>query len=150
MKHLLAISFFLLFVSCRSRTEKWLDGMADFKSRTAKSLSLQLLKNKQARRDTTALTYQVRIYPAKDWVENRSASQQTGLFYGMDSCFSLRCRQRSYMPVMVQPLNNGIAGSFEYLVSFDLGPALKWQQLQLVYRDRFIDGKEYVFDLNKP
>lgn len=138
-----------LLASCHTATEKWLNGMPDYQSLKGKSLSIEIMKIKPAKEDTTALTYKIRIYPGKEWTENNSAQQKNGLFYGMDSCFTLRTPIASYSPDMIQPVNNGIAGCYEYLVSFGIVKAMKYRQLQLVYNDRFIDGKPYQIILNR-
>ena len=149
MKQALIAMIFLMLVSCRSATEKWLDGLADFKELHGKTLSMEIMKVKPVSTDTTALTYKVRIFPAKDWVDNQGRGQKTGLYYGVDSCFSLRSGKASFRPDMVQPVNNGIAGCFEYLISYEVTKAMKMKELQLVYKDKFIDGKQYQMELNR-
>ena len=139
----------LILASCRTPTEKWLKSMSDYQSVKGKSLTMEIMKIKPAKEDTTSLTYKVRLYPDKEWLENNSGKQKNGLFYGMDSCFILRTPIASYSPDMIQPVNNGIAGCYEYLLSFSIVKAMKYSQLQLVYADRYIDGKPYQIVLNR-
>lgn len=139
----------LILASCRTPTEKWLDGMSDFQSVKGKSLTMEIMKIKPAKEDTTALTYKIRLYPNKEWTENNSGRQKNGFFYGMDSCFTLRTATASYNPDMVQPVNNGIAGCYEYLLSFGVVKAMKGRRLQLGYTDKYIDGKSYQITLNR-
>ncbi|MDO3628865.1 hypothetical protein [Mucilaginibacter sp. BT774] len=139
----------LTLASCHTPTEKWLDGMSDYQSVKGKSLTLEIMKIKPVKEDTTAITYKIRLYPGKEWMENYTGHQKTGLFYSMDSCFVLRTATASYSPDMVQPVNNGIAGCYEYLLSFGIVKAMKHRQLQLVYTDKYIDGKPYQIILNR-
>lgn len=143
------ILLLLTLASCRTPTEKWLDGMSDHQSVKGKALIMEIMKVKPPKMDTTALTYKIRIYPGKEWTETNSGRQKNGLFYGMDSCFTLRTAAASYSPDMVEPVNNGIKGCYEYLLSFGIAKAMKYRQLQLVYTDRFIDGKPYQIILNR-
>ena len=139
----------LILVSCRNRTEQWLDNMAGFQSLKGKTLSLDIMKVKPAKEDTTEIMYKVRLYPDKAWLENATGKQKESLSYSMDSCFSLRAGTVKYMPDMMQPVSNGVAGCQEYLLSFGVEAAMKYKKLQLVYNDRYIDGKTYQIILNK-
>ena len=143
------VMLLLILVSCHTPTKKWLDSMPDYQSLKGKTLSMEIMKVKPAKEDTTELTYKIRIYPGKQWTENNNGRQKNGLFYGMDSCFTLHTSIASYNPDMIQPVNNGIAGCYEYLVSFEIVKAMKYRQLQLLYNDRFIDGKPYHIVLNR-
>ncbi|QEC62542.1 hypothetical protein [Mucilaginibacter ginsenosidivorans] len=70
------------------------------------------------------------------------------LSYQMDSCFLLRQGKHDFAPALFEPVNNGVAGCFEYLLSFDLVKDMQAGRLQLVYRDRFISGKPYTLNLH--
>lgn len=139
----------LALTSCQTPTEKWLSGMSDYQSVKSRSLTIEIMKIKPVNKDTTALTYKVRLYPGKEWSENNSGRNKDGLFYGMDSCFTLHTTTASYNPDMIQPVNNGIAGCYEYLLSFGIVKAMKHKQLRLVYDDRYIDGKLHQMTLNR-
>src|SRR5438445_697784 len=91
----------LTLASCQSPTEKWLNSMSDHQSVGGKSLSIEIMKIKPAKEDTTSLTYKIRLYPDKEWMENNSGRQKNGLFYGMDSCFTLHTTTASYSPDMI-------------------------------------------------
>lgn len=138
----------LWLASCRNRTEQWQDSLADVRELRAGSLAVVLMKVWPAAGDTASLTYKIRIYPAKQWIEDHTSDQKNGLFYHMDSCFSIRAGKASFNATMVQPVNNGIANCFEYLLLFDIDPAMKNARLSLVYKDKFIDGKPYILNLN--
>jgi hypothetical protein len=138
-----------MVVSCKTPTERWLNGLADFSEVHSRSLSVEVMKIKPAVTDTTSLNYKVRIFPSKQWAENRSGDEKMSLYYGMDSCFSLQTGKTNLKPSLFQPVNNGIANCYEYLVSFEISKSIKSKHVQLIYHDKSIDGKQYILELNK-
>lgn len=148
IKYLFLILMLTAVYSCRSATERWVDGMADFRETGNKDLELQIARLKKQTRDTVALDYKVRIYLHGKAAENKGYDAGVDFYYHMDSCFSVKAGTREFLPVIVQPVNNGIANCYEYLLSFRVDQAIRLRSLQLVYRDRFIDGKKYVLNLN--
>lgn len=144
---ILLIAAVMLF-SCQSPVERWLDHLAAFKETTSKTLSVQAMKMNAAPNDTNSFSYQVRIYPAKAWLEDNAQSQNINFFYHMDSCFSLKAGAKGFPPAIVQPVSNGISGCYEYLLSFNLEPSIKGRKIELVYQDKFIDGRKYSLQLN--
>ena len=143
------VLLFLILASCKTPTEKWLDGMVDYKSIQGKVLAVEIRKVQPPRLDTGAITYSVRLFPAKEWNEAHGTGLNERLAYGMDSCFTVRTASAGFGPDMVQPVNNGIAGCYEYLVSFGVTKAMKYHPLELVYADRYIDKKVYRLELNR-
>jgi hypothetical protein len=147
-KYLLLLSMLTIIYSCRTATERWVDGMADFRETGNKDLNLQVARLKKQIRDTVALDYKVRIYLHGKATEARGYDANLNFYYHMDSCFSVKADGREFLPVIVQPVNNGIANCYEYLLSFRVDPAIRLRTLEFVYRDRFVDGKKYELNLN--
>jgi hypothetical protein len=73
------------------------------------------------------------------------ASSKTALMYRMDSCFYLQAGKKIIYAALVQPVANGLSGTFEYLVSFDSVEAEK-EGYKVVYHDRYLNKAKYVFD----
>jgi hypothetical protein len=135
--------------ACHTATERWLNGLAGFKELHTSSFDLQVMKITPASPDTAALTYQIRIYPSGKETDAKTAVRTTGFYYGMDSCFSLQSGKVNVKPSYFQPVNNGIAHCFEYLLSFAVARSMQSGPVELVYQDRIIDGKRYILELNK-
>lgn len=142
------ILIIILLAACRTPQQQWLDSLAGYKETKSKTMTLQIMKMTD-KKDTTVLNYQVRLYPAKDWLENSPPDATNNLNYRMDSCFTLKAGGRKQNPVFVQPVAGGVKNCFEYLVSFTMDNTVKMKTLQLVYTDRYIDGRTYFFDLNQ-
>jgi len=134
----------LTLCACRTATEQWLNGLAGFKELHTSAFRLQAMKVTPTGPDTTSVTYQVRIYPS-----GGGTDQAAGFYYGMDSCFSLQSGKVNIKPSYFQPVNNGIAHCFEYLLSFPVNRSMRSAPAGLVYQDRIIDGKRYILNLNK-
>jgi hypothetical protein len=148
MRAALIVLLFLILASCRTKTEKWLDGMADYKSIRTKDFTMEIMKIKAIKGDTTSLSWRVRLHPGKDWMENSNELARRQLLYTMDSCFTLHTAKAAYRPEMVQPVNSGVPGCFEYLLSFGITNGMKYRQLQMAYSDRAIDKKNHQVVLN--
>jgi hypothetical protein len=148
-KKIWAIILMTAFCSCKSATQRWMDSMVEFKEINGKALSLQVMKMAADGSDTTSFAYKIRIYPAKTAIENyANAGQPLDFYYRMDSCFYLRQGAVNISPVIVEPVNNGIANCYEYLLYFNINKTIKLKHLDLVYADKFIDGKQYALGLN--
>jgi hypothetical protein len=146
LRYLLFILLVILSCSCKSPAERWLDRLPDYKQVHSKELSLQLLKMKIAG-DTSAFYYRVRITPSAN---NKTLSgDQVNFYYAMDSCFYLKAGEQVFKPSIVQAVPNGIKGCFEYLLSFNISKPMLFTPVNLVYQDKFIDGKVYSISLNK-
>jgi hypothetical protein len=138
----------LILFSCKSPTERWLNSLAGFKETKDHALTLQAARIKTVIEDTTALNYKVRIYLTSKTAEGRGYDQSLNFNYHMDSCFTVRAEGSDAIPVIIQPVNNGIAHCYEYLLSLEISKAIRLKKLQLVYQDKFIDGKQYIINLN--
>jgi hypothetical protein len=149
MKQGVIVLMFLMLASCKTATERWLSGLADNKELRTDTFFLQMMKVKPVPADTSSLNYKIRIYPSKQWAESKTSEQKSGMYYGMDSCFSLQAGKKNLKPSLFQPVNNGIANCYEYLISFEVREVIKSTQVELLYHDKLIDGKQYIVELNK-
>jgi len=142
----IAIGLIVLFCfSCRNRTEKWLDSLSSFERAGDEQLTVEALK--PAGRDTTAVLYNVRIYPSKTWLDHKNEQATVRFNYAMDSCFYLSAGGLTYKANVVQPVANGLTNCFEYLVSFDLDPAMETGKASLIYQDKYINNQRYTLAL---
>ncbi|MBS1525839.1 MAG: hypothetical protein JST19_09345 [Bacteroidetes bacterium] len=150
MKLCLLAAILPLFVlqSCKTATERWLGGLTNFKELDDNALSLQVMKMQLQPTDTTSFGYQVRIYPSKTWLENQGPGQAVDFLYHTDSSFCIRAGKACISPVIVQPVNNGIANCYEYLLYFHVEKEIRLKNIELVYADRFINKKQYALKLN--
>jgi hypothetical protein len=96
----------------------------------------------------SSLSFKVRLQPDHAGVIGNGQNSRD-LWYHMDSCFYLKRTGRRQYALMVQPVNNGSRNIFEYLVQFEAAPADEGKGLQLVYHDKFVDQKDYIFKLSK-
>jgi hypothetical protein len=132
--------------ACRTRSQQWVDGLSPFSKQGDTTETVELLKLKAA--DTSSLNYSVRIYPSKQWLVEKKDKRSIEMNYEMDSCFYIRNSGKTFRPVMIQPIANGLADCFEYMVSFDLEPSMEGPKPVLFYRDKFITKNLYSFQLN--
>ncbi|WP_439697093.1 hypothetical protein ACFGVS_01025 [Mucilaginibacter sp. AW1-7] len=151
MKRNLLFLIIVTFTACKTPTERWLAGMEDFREVRSATLSLQALRMKESARDTAELNYKVRIYPSRAWLgANSRNGRAADFYYHMDSAFTVKYGNQTMQPQLVQPVANGLSTCFEYLVTIAVTPGLKMKTLSILYRDRFIDGKTYEMNLNRP
>jgi hypothetical protein len=148
MKRIYLLALLPALLSCKTPTQRWLDGLEKHAESHDKTLSLEAVWIRPQDDDTSSVTYKIRLYPSREWLDRAGNTGATELNYRQDSSFLLRQGKHDFAPVLFQPVNNGIAGSFEYLVSFDLVKAMQAGRLQLVYHDRFISGKPYTLNLH--
>jgi hypothetical protein len=150
MKRNLLFLILITLPACKTPTERWLGGLEEFKEIKSGTLSLQALRMKSAANDTTELNYKVRIYPSRSWLaNNRSAASTRDFYYRMDSAFTLKYGSQTMRPQLVQPVANGLSNCFEYLISIEITPEIKMKHISILYRDKFIDGRQYTMDLNR-
>ncbi|MHB8205938.1 hypothetical protein [Mucilaginibacter sp.] len=145
MRRLLFGLVILACCSCKTPTQKWLGNLSAFQRAGDDQLTVEALKTRT--KDTTGLTYNVRIYPSKQWLDSKTEQGGVQFNYGMDSCFYLNAGGIDYKPAMVQPIANGLTNCFEYLVSFDLTPAMETKEADLIYQDKYINRKRYTLQL---
>ena len=124
--------------SCKSRK-------AEFNEVKDDSLTVQVLKIRNADEEGT-IDLRVRIFPAHGLAEKSGKSTEE-MWYATDSCFVLSTGGKELIPVMQQPVANGMKNSFEYLLLFEGAEVLDSRDMKLVYRDRHFTGKTYTMSL---
>lgn len=138
----------LLAISCKTPTERWLSGLAEYSQLQSASIKMEVMKM-DTKNDTTILNYRVRIYPDKKWLENNPRNLVSEMNYETDSCFFIKAGGAKCSPGFVQPVANGIKGCYEYLISFNVDNKLKMRSLNLVYTDKYIDRQTHTLNLDK-
>ena len=87
-------------------------------------------------------TFKVRIFPSKVVLENGSNKLTEEMLYRSDSCMYLLHGDKKDYPLYIEPVSNGVKGSYEFLVAFSKTPNQKSDTL--IYHDKFINQKKYV------
>jgi len=90
----------------------------------------------------STIAYSARLVPDKKITENQDKMLTTRLWYRMDSCFYLQRGTKKIYAGIIQPIANGVAGSYEYFLSFDISAAdqSRWD---LIYQDKYLTRKKY-------
>jgi len=109
-------------------------------------LSLRIMKIKNSPDDKEASNYAVRLSPDKRLLAAKDNKLATDLWYRMDSCFYLQTGNQKIYATIIQPIANGITGTFEYYVSFETTEVSAGKP-ELVYADRYINHKKYKLSL---
>jgi len=109
---------------------------------------MQVKALKNASGDGASLDYAVRLLPGKALEATLDGKTKTALCYGMDSCFYLLAGGQKVYSAIVQPIANGVSGSFEYMLSFVVDD-LKGGKWSLVYQDRYLNHKKYTLSLTE-
>ena len=94
-----------------------------------------------------SFSYAARLIPDKQLLTANDIAIKTKMEYRADSTFYiLRGKQKVYAD-LIQPVANGVAGTFEYLVSFS-GSDNDSKNSTLVYQDKYLNHQKYDFSLN--
>ncbi|SDR88900.1 hypothetical protein SAMN05216490_0136 [Mucilaginibacter mallensis] len=108
------------------------------------SLGISRLKNGEGNSGT--LDFAIRLISNKQLLADKDKSFRNSLWYSMDSCFYLMKGQRKIYSAIVQPIANGVAGTFEYMLSFN-EEDLKAGNWSLIYDDRYLNHKKYTLSV---
>lgn len=111
-----------------------------------KDIELEVKNISNGQEGPGTLNYAVRLLPDKQLLSGRDNKLTTALWYQMDSCFYLQAGSKKIYSTITQPIANGVAGSFEYYVSFEM-PNSPAGKINLVYADRYINHKKYILSL---
>jgi hypothetical protein len=114
-----------------------------------KDISFQVIQLKDKAEDGTGLSYKARLLPDRKLIEALTKENKEALYYRMDSCFYIQNGNNKIYAAMVQPIANGISGSYEYLLDFELDRRQKEDTINLVYRDKYINHQEYQLKIVK-
>ncbi|MCR8558153.1 hypothetical protein KXD93_10885 [Mucilaginibacter sp. BJC16-A38] len=88
-----------------------------------------------------ATAYKCKIVPVQEGITN-SGRVSNQMLYHADSCFYLLDNGKPKYAVAVQPVANGIKGSYEYLLQWDAaGP------VSLVFDDKYLYSRKYTFKI---
>jgi hypothetical protein len=109
-------------------------------------MTIQLRKVKNSPDDAGVLTYATRLIPEKVLLSSSDNKLNTALWYHMDSCFYLQAGERKIYAAIIQPIANGVTGTFEYLLSFDAA-GMRNHRWSLVYQDKYLNHKKYTLSL---
>lgn len=99
-----------------------------------------LVQLKEASFDTKI--FMVRIFPNKKIIEANKMINRS-LNYHADSCFYLLKDNKKINPEFVEPVINGISGSFEFLIGFN-NQNLSQKEFTMIYQDQIINKKKYL------
>lgn len=110
-------------------------------------LTIQIRRLPQDANAANEMTYAARIIPDKGLIAANDAALKTKMEYRADSTFYIRRGKQKIYADLVQPVANGVAGTFEYLVSFSGGND-DYKNRTLVYQDKYLNHQKYDFNLN--
>jgi hypothetical protein len=140
--------FVLAFLACTSATEKGFNALLNTAQTGDKTLQISVAKL-PFKADSSSLSYRIRLMPTALANAAQSTKIKEKLLYNMDSCFYLYADGRVIYPQACEAINGGIPNTFEYLVSFDMLPAIKNKKIELTYQDKYINQQKYILPLNK-
>lgn len=136
------------FVACTSASEKGFNALLNTGHAGDKTLQISIAKL-PFKVDTSTLSYRIRLMPTAQATVTENAKIKEKMLYNMDSCFYLYAGGRVIYPQACESINGGIPNTYEYLVSFDMQPAIKKQKIELTYQDKYINHQKYILPLNK-
>jgi hypothetical protein len=91
-------------------------------------------------------TFMIRIFPDKKFMENGKEKITESFLYHSDSSFYVLKNNLKLYPEYVEPIANGIKGSYEFLVGFS-DDNLSLKEYTLIYQDQIINKKKYVLTI---
>ncbi|WP_431294711.1 hypothetical protein [Pedobacter sp. P26] len=120
---------------------------------TSKSPSGQSLDNdirvmaqlKKTSSNDRMQTFMVRVFPDKKFIEHGKEKITESFLYHADSCFYLLNNNIKLYPDYVEPVANGIKGSYEFLIGFS-NQDLSLKEYMLIYQDQIINKKIHSHD----
>ena len=86
------------------------------------------------------------VVTSKDLVAKLSSAIAQKMTYQSDSIFYITNGKQKIFPALIQPVANGVANTFEYLIDFDC--RLPEKGLVMVYSDQYLTKKTYQLILN--
>jgi len=142
MKRLIIVVSVIMLVSC-NRNATLTHEVKD------KDMTFQVSEIKDKAPGDESLTYKARLIPSRELAEGETLEKKRLLSYKMDSCFYINEGHNKNYAAMVQAVANGVSGTYEYLLVFDLDKNARKDSVDLVYQDRYINHKLYELKLNK-
>jgi|SRR6185437_5505588 len=123
-----------LFICCnkkRTYSENKSDG-----------LTVQATEIPAGASETGVVNYSARLIPDNALSAAKNGETKTALWYSMDSCFYLQAGNKKIYANLTQPIANGVTGTFEYLLSFEITRQSD-VQYSLIYQDKYLNHKKY-------
>lgn len=108
-------------------------------------LTLQVIKTAGEPGNDHTLNYSARLIPDKGLIPEKNNKVKTELWYSMDSSFYLQSGKKKIYAEIIQPIANGLAGTYEYMVSFP-GTDLRDGKWSLIYQDKYLNHRKYQMD----
>jgi len=112
-----------------------------------KDLTIQVMRLKNDPSENDVYTYKARLTPQKALLAEKSRNDKEALIYRMDSCFYLQSGPNKIYASLVQPVADGISGSFEYLLQFE--KANDEVEQDFIYKDKYLNHKRYSIKLTQ-
>lgn len=112
------------------------------------SLTVQVMALKRANDDNRFTAYRARVIPSKAMIQRISAKEKEALYYRMDSSFYVNDKEKRVYASLIQPVANGVSGTYEYLLQFesDDQPA---DGVNMVYQDKYLTKKIYNLKIDE-
>lgn len=106
-------------------------------------LTVQIMAMDDSSNDQHSISYRARLIPDKQLMEGKTREEKNALYYQMDSCFYFTVGGVKTYAALVQPIANGVSGSYEYLLQFEKPKLLNTDTMSFVYQDKYINKKTY-------
>jgi len=140
MKKAILILSLIILASCGH-------GNSSFSEIKDHDLTIQVMQLKDD--GDSIITYKARLTPDKQLLETKSKDEKQALYYTMDSCFYINKGNIKIYAALVQPIANGVSGSYEYMLQFEKDKKLNTDSINLVYQDKYINRKTYSLKMNQ-
>jgi hypothetical protein len=120
-------------------------GSSPVRESRQQGLTLQIKELPQDPGGAGTISYAARLIPDKGMFSDNAV--KTKLQYQMDSTFYIQSGRDRIYADLVQPVANGVTGTYEYLVSFDRTCQGRLTG-RLIYQDRYLNHQKYTINLN--
>jgi hypothetical protein len=99
-----------------------------------------------AERGAGDVAYKCKIIPLKI-AGYQDFPVRNQMIYHMDSCFYLLKNHEKSYSVFVQPVANGIKGTFEYLLQWHVDDNANTGTVSLIFNDKYLYSRIYTFKI---
>jgi hypothetical protein len=138
-RHLLFYTALLFITSCKLHKSTPYETAGN-------GITLQVIQLENSPGDANVFTYKARLIPDALLLNEKNAYSKNAMMYKMDSCFYLQSGTKKIYASLVQPIANGVSGTFEYLLEFEA--AAGSNASEFVYKDKYLNQKKYSLKLN--
>jgi hypothetical protein len=133
--------FSMIFVGCK-------ENKRSFQKLSDHDLTILVMRMPDSSGDKSTNNYAARLIPVKGLIDEKDNVIKTRLWYNMDSCFYLEAGKKKIYASLIQPIANGVAGSFEYMLSFE-NDARDDGNWSFIYQDKYLNKKKYALRIDK-